>query len=106
MKGCHCRRHSEAVPRTNGLAGVASIDTVSQAGGLLSGDLPTMLDRKIRDAFAGIQMSRPFQGPGGASVQTAGAGAATIPLGSVIGIDRQGRHDLSEEEKGAFARDD
>ena len=22
MKGCYCRRHSEAVPRTNGLAGV------------------------------------------------------------------------------------
>ena len=52
-------RAGETVPGADFLAGVATVEAVTESGSLFGGDFSAVLDGEIGEAFAGIQVAGP-----------------------------------------------
>lgn len=58
-------RAGETVPGADLLAGVATVEAVTESGSLFGGDFSAVLDGEIGEAFAGIQVAGPSSAPVG-----------------------------------------
>ncbi len=87
------------VPGANGKTIIASIDAVAERGAELGRDVALVLDRKIGNATAGIELIGRRKSIGRANIQAGAAGPAAIRLGDVGGKAR-GREYRAEEQPG------
>src|SRR3546814_3743220 len=90
----------EPGPGADGEAVVAAVDSVADGFAELVRDGPLMLDRKIGNAAARIELEGGGEGPGGAGGKAARTASATLGVGRV-GLQLQGRVDGAQEQPAA-----
>ena len=96
-------RAGETVPGADLLAGVATVEAVTESGSLFGGDFSAVLDGEIGEAFAGIQVAGAFQCSCRAGIQATATTAATVLLRCVVLVRFEGGDDFSQEEERAFS---
>ena len=96
-------RAGETVPRADLLAGVATVEAVTESGSLFGGDFSAVLDGEIGEAFSGVQMAWTFQCSCRAGFQATAATAATVLLWCVVMIRLEGSDDFSQEKERTFS---
>ena len=89
--------------RADLLAGVATVEAVTESGSLFGGDFSAVLDGEIGEAFAGIQVAGAFQCSCRAGIQATATTAATVLLRCVVLVRFEGGDDFSQEEERAFS---
>src|ERR1700730_1153227 len=94
------RRPREFVPRTDGEAVVATVNTIADRRAQLDRNHPLVLDRQIRNAAPGIELVGSGERRGRTRIQAAVARAAMVRF-SWIGIELEAQIDLAEKEPGA-----
>ncbi len=87
----------EFVPRADGEAVVAAIDSVAEQGAQVRVDRAVVFDGQVRDAAAGVELVGGWEGLGRADVEAGGAGAAVGGFGCVLG-QVEGGEDGAEED--------
>ena len=90
----------ELVPRADGQAVVATIDSVAHGRAQGARDVALVLDGEVGDAAARVDPVGRREGIRRADVEAAAAGAAMVHLG-LVGSQIEGGEDLSQEQPGA-----